>query len=104
MVDAVKEFLPNTEDFIASDQYAELRSLLANFLGSAKAEGFKDAVIASALVQSAVDHMAEHDPGYVYDWSMAHMKLLQDEHVKWLDLPKKRIIPRGARHLVQSTH
>lgn len=103
MVDAVKEFLPNTEDFIAADQYAELHPIIQKLIRESKDKGFKDAVIASALVQAAIDHLDANDPAMIYDWSMAHMKRLQEEHVKWFDRPKK-LVPRRNKYFGSTTH
>lgn len=92
-----KDCLPLAEDFISADEQTALDTMLEDFIKSARQAGFKDMAVASSLIQSAVSRLAAADPAIMYDWSMAHMRLLQEEHTRWRAKPKRLIKPRDLR-------
>ena len=97
MTEMYKDPLPRADDFIGGEDQAAIDAILDGVITTARKAGFDDRKIASALVHSAIDRLAISEPAIMYDWTMAHKRLLEDEHERWLDKPRLLIKSRDLR-------
>lgn len=95
---------PLPEDFLTTADYATIIPMLRGFVEEAKANGFSDAKIATALAQYSIDHMYANDPGSLYDWTQAHAILFHEEFPKTFGKPKKYVKRRAGLEDKPSTH
>lgn len=97
MPQTFKDPMPLADDFIEPQDQIAIDAILDKVLATAGAAGFDDRKIATALVRTAIDRLTQSDPAIMYDWTMAHKRLLKEEHERWLDKPRLLIKPRDLR-------
>ncbi len=97
MPQTFKDPLPLADDFIRPADQIAINAILDKVFATANDAGFDDRTIATALVRSAIDRLTKSDPAIMYDWTMAHKRLLDEEHDRWLNKPKLLIKSRDLR-------
>lgn len=97
MAHTFKDPLPLADDFTDPEDQAAIKAILDSAVAAARDTGFEDRKIASVLVRSAIDQLTKSDPAIMYDWTMAHARLFEEEHERWLEKPKLLIKSRDLR-------